>query len=217
MTEDRPKYSRRRVIAGAGAGAAAVWAAPAVTTLGRAGAQVGAAGSKCSVFLFDTAQLSVPAQATLLGNSSNRTGTFTAVGSLAVGSGNVDFVGPGTDWLPSAGYPATLAIDLTGGAGVTTTTLTGISLGPNTYIVEVEGYGARGGGTNSIQVKIGADTFIPLTAGPLGVTTPFTFVSSPSTGTTTPLGGVLELTHISSGADFEGLFLTRLEVFLAKC
>lgn len=207
---DRPQISRRRLIVGTGAGAAAMWAAPAVTTLSTAHA----AGSNCTVFRFVTEELS-PAPANNYAANTALTGTFYApVDALTVALGNVDLVGPGTVW-DGGGYTPTLAMDLTGTAptnSTTTTELTGPTFGSGTYVVELEVYGALGGGTNTVEVFLGATPLIPTTFGPFG---PGSFVTYTSLATVAD--GTLLLRHVSSDSDQQGLFLKRLELTLSDC
>jgi hypothetical protein len=206
MSENRSQISRRRVLVGAGAGAAAVWAAPAISTLASAQA---ATTSRCSVFRFVTASLTSPA-GPHTGASTALTGTFTAGDSLTVGSGNVDLVGPGTDWPPPT-YTPTLAMDLTGTGNFSVVTLNGPNLANKAYTVEVEVYGALDH-NNTYSVTIGGTPFVTVPSpGYQGPT-----ISHVDSGAGTA-GGALVLTHTSGGNDNQGMFLARLEVFLTDC
>ena len=117
MSENPSRISRRRVLAGAGAGAAAVWIAPAVTTLSSASA-AGSCAKGSSVFKWVAADVS--------GHGSPPSGTsltgslVTGTGTLDVTSGNTDFVGPGTAFPPPT-YPGVPALDMTGDGSVTVT------------------------------------------------------------------------------------------------
>ena len=199
MSDSRPQISRRRLIVGTGAGAAALWAAPAITTLGTA---AGATGSSCSVFRFFMPNLSSPAASP----SSAITGSVTAGDTVFVGTGNVDFTGAGTDYSGPP-WTTTLAMDLDGTtAGLTI--LTGPNLTLKTYTVEIEGFGALASG-NSVSVEIGGTPVITPQSPPDGSSNPWSF-----TGTALA-SGALTLTHSGPG-DNQGLFLSRLEVF-ANC
>ena len=75
MTDLKQPFSRRRLLAGAGVGTAAVWAAPAITTLGRAGAAP-ANGSCVTVY------------ETLLGELTSQPMTYVAPTSVTFSNGN---------------------------------------------------------------------------------------------------------------------------------
>jgi hypothetical protein len=205
MSDNPTKISRRRVLAGAGAGAAAVWIAPAVTTLSSASA-AGSCAKGSSVFKFVAADVnnhgSPPNGAELTGLLS------TPTGNLNVTGGNVDFVGPGTPFPPPT-YPGVPAVDMTGGAGVTVTTLEGVSLPAGAYLVEMDVFGSIDGetGGNSAIVQIGATTVIST-----GLNTDTTASAFAFSGSTASASGTIKITHTSQD-DFRGLFLNRLEVF----
>ena len=212
MTENRSNISRRRVIVGAGAGAAAMWAAPAITTLGTAAGATGSCVKGGSVFKFVAAG-STP------GTGASLTGPLVSGAyALAVVQGNVDYVGPGTGFV--AGYTSVKTVDLTGDGSVTVTELTGATLLLGNYVVELDVYGSTlfpvpagpsGNPNNQIEVKIGGTTLIGPVSPPDGPGT-LTQLS----GTATGISGLLTLIH-TSPADFQGLFLSRLEVFDASC
>lgn len=208
MTE-RPQISRRRLIVGTGVGAAALWAAPAVTTLSSAHA----AGSHCSVFSFVTENLASGPPSPPGPPYSGTYGVgqvFVAGGTLTVTTGDVDLVGPGTPW--SSGFTNELSMDLNGSTGTTTTILTGGgALIPGSYTVEVDVYGSVGGDTNNIRVAIGGVDLV----GPVGVG-PGVGTLHALSGSNGAVGGLITLTHTST-SDNQGLFLKRLEVFQEYC
>ncbi len=214
MPEQSSSISRRRLIAGAGVGAAVVWSAPVVTTLGGAAFAAGSCVKGASVFQFITGNLTSPAKQP----STNVAGPFVAGGTLALTSGQVDLVGAGTTFT-SASFPTETSIDLTGtypsttvGPVVSVLTAQGPALASSAYIVELEYYGSVPGENlgNRIVVKIGSTTLI-------------------DTGTVVAVGGLfaesgtqdasgaVTLTHTSLSSDNRGLFLKRLEVFSATC
>ena len=205
MSENPSKISRRRVLAGAGAGAAAVWIAPAVTTLSSASA-AGSCAKGSSVFKWVAADVS--------GHGSPPSGTsltgplVTGTGTLDVTSGNTDFVGPGTAFPPPT-YPGVPALDMTGDGSVTVTVLEGVSLPAGAYQVEMDIFGSIDGevGGNSAVVTIGATPVI--STGVIGDTNA---AAASFSGSTASASGTLKITHTSE-ADFRGLFLNRLEVF----
>ncbi len=207
MSESSSSISRRRLLAGAGAGAAAVWAAPAVTTLGGAAFAAGSCVKGAPAFTFRMPN-ATPAIGTALG-----VGTVFSDGSdaLTVSQGNVDVVGPGTEWI--AGYTPVVTMDLTGTGAVTVTTLTGPVLPAGAYIVELDVYGAITGGqpgNNQAVVNVGASAVVD-TGFPANGTSTLSSFSGTSAN-----GGQLTLVH-TSPQDNQGLFLRRLEVFSATC
>ena len=205
MSDNPTKFSRRRVLAGASVGAAAVWIAPAVTTLSSASA-AGSCVKGASVFKWVAADVT--------GHGSPPSGTslvgllITGTGSLNVSSGNTDFVGPGTGFPPPT-YPGVPALDMTGDGSVTVTVLDGPSLPVGNYLVELDVFGSIPGesGGNSAVVEIGAASVI--STGNVADTsaTPLAY-----SGSAASASGTLRITHTSE-ADFRGLFLNRLEVF----
>jgi hypothetical protein len=205
MSENPTRISRRRVIAGAGGGALAIWAAPAITTLSSAGA----AGSRCSVYKFFSPSLSSPSIPPFTFGIGQ---TFVAGSQLQVSAGDVDVIGTGTPWDGGNGYINERSIDLNGSSGQTLTILSDSALGgtPKAYTVELDVYGSVGSDSNTVDVKIGGVSAIPPTAVPGGIGTLHTLTGSVTAG------GVLTLTQ-TSAADNEGVFLRRLEVFLAQC
>jgi hypothetical protein len=211
MTEPKTGVSRRRLLAGAGAGAAAVWAAPAVTTLGGTAFAAGSCAKGRSLWKFEAAS-------SLPGTGGSVTGLLTdGASTLNIVTGNVDYVGPGTPWPPPA-YTTGKTIDLTGDGTVTTTQMdSNFSPGvPASYIVELDVYGSTlfngtGPNNNTITIKLGGTTVIGPVNPPDGPTT-----LSALSGTVVSGSGLLTLTHLSP-SDFQGLFLSRLEVFSANC
>jgi len=210
MTEPKTNISRRRLLAGAGVGAAAVWAAPAVTTLGGSAFAAGSCIKLRSIWKFESAS-SVP------GSGGSVTGLLADGGNtLNIVNGNVDFVGPTTPWPPPV-YTAGKTIDLTGDGSVTTTQMdSNFAPASGAYIVELDVYGSTtlngaGPNNNNITVKIGATTAIAPVNPPDGPNN-LTQLS----GTVLSASGVMTLIH-NSPSDYQGLFLSRLEVFAAKC
>ncbi len=215
MSEQKSSMSRRRLLAGAGAGAAAVWAAPAVTTLGGAAFAAGSCVRDQTLFEFITGNLTSPAKQP----SANVAGPFVAGGTLALTSGQVDLVGAGTDFT-AAQFPTETSIDLTGtypagtaGPVVSVLTAQGLALPAGAYIVELEYYGSVPGENlgNRIVVEIGSTTIID-TGTVLAVGGQYS-----ASGSLGSANGALTLTHTSLSSDNRGLFLKRLAVYSATC
>jgi hypothetical protein len=205
--EQRPtNISRRRLLVGSAAGATAVWAAPAISTLGSASA----AGSDCTVFKFVSADLVAPTW-TVTPQPTYGVGTIltTSDAKLLIAIGDIDLVGNNTPWPTSSGFPDK-SIDLNGSSGKILTVLstnypTPLSLPAGTYNVTLKVYGSIGPDNNIIGVHIGPDQAIgPAIVGP----GPSLFTL---TGSVTGSGGIIRLTHTST-RDNRGLFLVSLEV-----
>ena len=208
MSENRPQISRRRLIAGTGAGAAALWVAPAVTGLSVASA----AGSSCLTWDFQTDTITAPSGPPYSGTYG--VGTHFQSGSgdgLDVVFGDVDLVGPGTPW-PS-GFTNTLAMDLNGSTGFASTSLASTQVFPaGSYDFTLTVNGSVGNDTNEVLVLFGA--FIPISASvPPGVSDP----PHVYTGTAT-IGSPSNL-HLNQGGDPDnmGAFLRRLMVVRTDC
>lgn len=200
MTESNQRISRRRVLAGAGVGAAAVWAAPAITTL----ASASAAGSCITVYQ------------TLLGELKNQPTTYVAPVALTfsngnqlnITQGNANLTGPNT--IFTAGYPPVACIDLLGEGqgGVLTTVLQTDSLQPGTYTVELQiggTYPVNVPANDSVVVSLGGVLFNLA----LGAGAPITTYSQSTTVTT---AGPLTLTATSATSDNVGMFLAGIRI-----